>query len=291
MATPTYVVVTPAKDEEAFIGETIDSMINQTVRPVEWIIVSDGSTDRTDEIAQAASLAYPWIRLLTRPRRTTRDWAAVVHATETGVSAVATKEYEYIGLIDADVRLPHDYFERVIDDFERSPSLGLAGGLVIDPGEDKDRLPTNRSDVSGAVQVFRRTCFEALGGLLAIPEGGWDALTCVRARMLGYQTRLLTDLTVAHLKPRNIAEGGVLRRRWQTGTRDYALGYHPLYELVKCLSRITDSPRVLSSAAWWMGYCSAAVRRRRRLVPAELVAFLRAEQVRRLRRLGRTSWL
>src|ERR1035437_9046662 len=188
-----YVLVTPAKNEEALIGETIKSVVGQTVRPAEWMIVSDGSTDRTDEIVRAATVVEPWIRLLPLPPRAQRSFAAVVHATEAGVRALAVRGYEYIGLLDSDVRFQPDYFKRVIDCFERSPRLGLAGGVVIDVGLPKDRLPRNRQDVPGAVQFFRRACFEGLGGLLAIPEGGWDALTCARARMVGFETRLLTD--------------------------------------------------------------------------------------------------
>jgi poly-beta-1,6-N-acetyl-D-glucosamine synthase len=280
-----YVLVTPTKNEEASIGMTISSVVNQTVRPVEWVIVSDGSTDRTDEIVQVAVREHPWIRLLPLAPRTERSFAAVVLATEAGVRALTVREYEYIGLLDSDVAFPPDYFERVLGHFESQPQLGLAGGVVIDVGHSKDHLPRNRMDVPGAVQFFRRTCFEALGGLLAIPEGGWDALTCARARMVGFETRLLTDLVVDHLKRRNIAEGGMLRRQWQFGVRDYALCYHPLFELAKCLGRIPEPPLFVAGIAWWVGYCCAAIQRRERRVPADLARFLRREQMQRVWRL------
>ena len=206
---PPYVLVTPAKNEEATIAVTIASVVNQVVRPAEWVIVSDGSTDRTDEIVRAAALSHPWICLLPLPPRRQRSFAAVVQATEAGVRALTLASYSYIGLLDSDVRFQPDYFKKVLETFEASPQLGLAGGVVIDLGSPRDRLPRNRKDVPGAVQFFRRRCFEALNGLLAIPEGGWDGLTCARARMLGFETRLLTELVVDHLKPRNISEGGV----------------------------------------------------------------------------------
>jgi len=278
-----YVLVTPARDEEASIGETIESVVNQTVRPAEWVVVSDGSTDRTDEIVSAAARVHSWIRLLSLPARPQRSFAAVVHATETGVRALRGSDYEYIGLLDSDVRFQPDYFERVIQHFKASPGLGLAGGVVVDLGSRKDCLPRNRQDVPGAVQFFRRTCFEALGGLIAVPEGGWDGLTCAQARMLGYETRLLTDLVVDHLKPRNITEGSSLRRKWQMGVRDYVVGYHPLFEFLKCCGRIVDSPVLVGSVAWWVGYCCAALQRRKRLIPHDLLEFLRGEQKRRLR--------
>jgi biofilm PGA synthesis N-glycosyltransferase PgaC len=287
---PSYVLITPAKNEQATIGETLASVIGQTVRPAEWVIVSDGSTDRTDEIVLAAAARNPWIRLLPLPPRAQRSFGAVVHATEKGVLSLSISQYDYIGLLDADIRFAADYFEQVIKQFESSPRLGLAGGVVIDVGQSRHNLPKNRADVPGATQLFRRECFEALGGLVAVPEGGWDGLTCAKARMAGYQTKLLTALVVDHLKPRNISEGGWLRRRWQMGVRDYAVGYHPFFELVKCLSRAFESPPIVGALAWWIGYCSAAIQRRNRLVPPVLLQFVRAEQMSRLKRLvGMTS--
>lgn len=277
-----YVLVTPAKNEEALIGTTIQCVVEQTLRPAEWVIVSDGSTDRTDEIVGTAAARHPWIRLVKLPPRADRNFAAVVRATEAGVRAFGFRDYHYIGLLDSDLRFPPDYFAKVIKQFELSPQLGLAGGVVIDVGLPKDHLPRNRQDVPGAVQLFRRRCFEELGGLVAIPEGGWDALTCARVRMMGFETRLITDLVVDHLKPRNISEGGVLRRKWQMGLRDYALGWHPFFELAKCLGRMLDTPLLVGGIVWWLGYVSAAFQRRERLVPKDLLEFLRSEQKGRL---------
>jgi glycosyltransferase involved in cell wall biosynthesis len=277
-----YVLVTPARNEEASIGETIESVVNQTVRPAEWVVVSDGSTDRTDEIVSAAARVHSWIRLLSLPPRPQRSFAAVVHATETGIRALRGSDYEYVGLLDSDVRFQPDYFERVIQHFEASPRLGLAGGVVVDLSSRKDCLPRNRQDVPGAVQFFRRTCFKALGGLIAVPEGGWDGLTCAQARMAGFETRLLTDLVVDHLKPRNVSEGGWLRRKWKMGVRDYAVGCHPLFEACKCLGHLSEPPVFVGAIAWWIGYCCAAIQSHERLVPPDLLQFLRAEQKQRL---------
>jgi poly-beta-1,6-N-acetyl-D-glucosamine synthase len=277
-----YVLVTPARNEAGYIGQTIQSVMNQTLLPVEWVIVSDGSIDKTDEIVTNAAQACPWLRLLRLSPRATRSFDAVVHAAEAGYDALSSLDYEYIGLLDADIGLPADYFERVIRYFEATPGLGLAGGMAVDVGQRKDVYPRNRQDVPGAVQVFRRACFTALGGLIAVPEGGWDGLACARVRMLGFETRLLTDLVVDHLKPRNSAEGGSLRRRWQMGVRDYAVGYHPLFELCKCLGRAHETPWVIGALAWWVGYCGAALQRRSRIVPRNIQDYIRKEQLERL---------
>jgi hypothetical protein len=280
-----YVLVTPVRDEEKTIGLTIDSVLAQTRRPREWVIVSDGSTDKTDEIVCNASREHPWIKLLALPPRAGRCFTAVVKNTERGVGALECRDYAFLGLLDSDVSFQADYFEHLLKRFAAQARLGLAGGVVIDIGDPRDRLPRNRLDVPGAVQFFRRGCFESLGGLIAIPEGGWDALTCAVARLRGYETRLFTDLIVDHHKPRNFAHGSVLHRRWQLGVRDYALGYHALFEFLKCCSKLRHQPFFFGAAAWWLGYCSAVLQRRGHLIPAEVVAFVRREQATRLRRL------
>jgi glycosyltransferase involved in cell wall biosynthesis len=283
-------LVTPARDEAATIGRTIAAVTRQTVTPSEWIIVSDGSTDATDDIVRDAGTRHPWIRLLALPPRTGRSFAAVVHNTELGIRSLNTVSYRFLGLLDSDLDFAPTYFEEVLTRFAASPRLGMAGGVVIDVGRPKHVLPKNRLEIPGAVQFFRRECFESLGGLVAIPEGGWDCLTSVMARMNGYETRLLTDLVVDHLKPRNISQGGSIRRVWQLGERDYAIGYDPLFELVKCVSRVMEPPAIVSAIARWFGFCAAAVARRPRVVPPDVVAFLREEQRKRLTRIpGRVS--
>lgn len=280
-----YVLITPVRDEEATIGRTIQSVLDQTVLPYEWVIVSDGSSDRTNELVLQAATQHPWIRLLALAPRPGRSFAAVVHNTQAGIRYLKFKDYHYLGLLDADVTFQRDYFEQLARRFEADPSLGLAGGVVIDVGLRRDRFPANRVDVPGAVQFFRRSCFERIGGLIPVVEGGWDSLTCAAARMQGYQTRLFTDLVVDHLKPRNISEGGAIRRKWQMGVRDYAIGYHPAFEALKCASRLKDPPFIVGAVAWWVGYATARFQDRPRIVDPRMVAYIRHEQQCRMRRL------
>lgn len=277
-----YVLVTPTKNEELTIGKTIEAVISQTVLPLEWIIVSDGSTDQTDDIVRTAIALHPWIKLLSLPMRSQRSFASVVQATEAGIRAITVTTYDYIGLLDSDVVFQSDYFERLIENFLLSPKLGLAGGVVIDCGEPKDHLPRNKNDIPGATQFFRRQCIEDIGSFIPVPEGGWDALTCAQARMHGYETRLITHLKVDHLKPRNVSEGGIFRRFWQFGIRDFALGYHPLFEFVKCFSRLFQTPVFIGGMAWFFGYMTAVIQNRNRLIHKDLFEFIRAEQKKRL---------
>jgi poly-beta-1,6-N-acetyl-D-glucosamine synthase len=280
-----YVLVTPVRNEELTIERVITSVRAQTVQPAEWVIVSDESTDRTDEIVRRHAAECPIIHLVRLANRPKRNFASVVFATQAGVDALKVSDYKFIGLLDADVSFASDYYERILDQFAREPELGIAGGLVVDVGHRAARLGVNCQslrEVAGAVQCFRRACFESLGGLVAIPEGGWDAITCLRARMNGFKTATFADLRVDHLKPRNSAEGGAWRRRWQLGVRDYALGMHPLFAVAKYLGRTIEWPLLFGAMARLSGYCSAALQRRERRVPAEVIQYARREQLRRL---------
>lgn len=277
-----YVLVTPVKNEEQTIGRTIEAVLRQTIKPREWVIASDGSTDGTNSIISGYVAKHPWIRLFDLPPRKERCFSAVVANTMLAIANLEVRDFSYLGLLDGDVDFEADYYEKTMRHFEHDASLGLAGGVVVDPGEPRDRIPRNRRDIPGAVQFFRRECFEAIGGLIAIPEGGWDGIACVMARMSGYKTRLLEELVVDHLKPRNISKGGPLKRLWQMGQRDYAVGYHPCFEAVKCLSRIGNRPWLAGSCAWWCGYAGSWIMRRASIVPEPVRQHLRGEQLARM---------
>ena len=280
---PLYVLVTPVRNEEKFIERTIKSVIKQTVLPQKWVIVSDGSTDNTDPIVERYCATHAWIELIKLPQREFPSFAAVVENTTLGITKLAEMTYNYLGLLDSDLEFPKDYFELLIKEFEIDPQLGLAGGVAIDIGLPKDVLPRNKQEVPGALQFFRKECFEAIGGIIPVPEGGWDCLTCAMARMRGYTTRLVTHLIVDHLKPRNTIHGGALKRKWQMGVRDYILGYHPLFELVICTSRaFRERPIILGTMVWFLGYLFSFFKQSNNIVPKETIAYIRSEQLKRL---------
>lgn len=282
-ASNSYVLVTPVRDEEATIGITIESVIRQTIQPKEWVIVSDQSKDRTDEIVKEYSTKHKFIRLLRLERRPGRNFGSVVFATEAGIAALTTKSYEFIGLLDADIRFAADYYEKITGRFSANPKLGMAGGVVIDCyGGIRRRYGQSLRDIAGAVQFFRRECFDAMGGLVALPEGGWDTITCVQARMNGFKTETFEDIEVDHLKPRNIGEGKLVQRTWQLGVREYAVGNHPLFEIVKCGYRCAKPPFIIGGLLRLAAYTTCCVSGRKRALSPEIIKYTRQEQLRRL---------
>ncbi len=159
-----YILVTPARNEEATIETTIKSVISQSVLPQEWVIVSDRSTDQTDKIVAKFAAIHDFIRLRRIEGEPGHSFAAVVQATEAGMNAAQCKDYSFVGLLDADLRFAPYYYENLMGEFELDPTLGLAGGLVLDPDDTMENVQQNLAEVAGATQFFKRACFESLDG-------------------------------------------------------------------------------------------------------------------------------
>jgi poly-beta-1,6-N-acetyl-D-glucosamine synthase len=278
-----YVLITPARNEEGTIGITIESVVRQTVLPAEWVIVSDASTDRTDEIIRGYAARFRFINFVRLTNRPKRNFASMVFTVREGLAALKCKDYEFLGMLDADIRFSQNYYEEILRRFAADPHLGLAGGLVIDCHPERRRSGTFApEEVAGGVQFFRRECFEIVGGPLPIPEGGFDAIMCAQARMHGFKTRTFEDIEVDHLKPRNAAEGRVCRRLWQFGKRDYARGNHPVFELVRCGYRCLSTPFIIGGIVHFSGFVWCYLGRKERLLSTELIQFIRREQLARL---------
>jgi len=190
-----YVLITAARNEEAYIEKTIQSVVSQTILPKRWVIVSDGSTDRTDEIVSQYLAGNPWIELLRRmPEHRDRHFAAKVHCFNAGYARVKDVKYDVIGNLDADISFEEDYFEFLLNKFAENPRLGVAGTpFVEDSGQVYNYKFTNIEHVSGACQLFRHECFEAIGGYIPIKGGGIDWVAVTTARMKGWKTKTFTE--------------------------------------------------------------------------------------------------
>lgn len=282
-AKSTYVLVTAAYNEEKFIEATILSVVSQTVKPLKWIIVSDGSTDGTDEIVRKYAAGHEFIELLRLEKDHKRNFAAQVHAINAGCRRLKSVDSEFLGNLDSDVSLPADYFERLLAKFEQRPRLGLGGGFIHERADDgfKSRGANTTRSVAHAVQLFRRGCFEAIGGCyLPLRYGGPDWCAEINVRMKGWLVESFPDLPVQHHR-RTGGGTGVLRYWYQQGFMDFSLGTHPLFEIVKCFRRLPARPYVIGATARLSAFFLAYLRGEKRQVSKEFMTFLRNEQMER----------
>lgn len=279
-----YVLITPARNEEGLIEKTIQSVICQTVLPLRWVVVSDGSTDRTDEIVRKYISRHSWIELIRRPVHDDRQFAAKVHSFRTGYEQIRGLEFDVIGNLDADLSFEQDYIEYLLNKFLQDPALGVGGTpFVEDAASPYDYRYTNIEHVSGACQLFRRTCFESIGGYIPIKGGGIDWVAVTMARMKGWKTQTFTDKCIYHHRKMGTGNSGILHARFSQGQQDYFLGNHPLWQIFRAIYQVKHKPYFLGGLFLLSGYILSVLQRQKRPVPAELVTFIRHEQMERLR--------
>jgi len=279
---PSYVLITPARNEEAFIELTIKSVIAQTVKPLKWVIVSDGSTDRTDEIVQSYLVANPWMDLLRVPERSERHFAGKVVAFNAGRAQLGDLAYDIIGNLDADVSFEPGHFQYLLTKFAENPSLGVAGAPFVEGSEMYDYRFTNIENAWGGCQLFRRDCFDEIGGYMPVKGGCIDHIAVVSARMKGWKTRTFTGKVCMHHRVMGTARHSVLLAKFRTGAKDYSVGNHPVWELFRAIYQIRKRPLFIGGLGLALGYIWSMVRRVKRPISRDFVNFTRREQMRRL---------
>ena len=285
-----YALITPAWNEERHLDELIRSMVSQTVIPVRWVIVSDGSTDRTDDIVRSYGERHPWIVLLRRERTTGRHFAGKAQAVNAGYESLKSLDFDLVGNLDADMTLPPDYYEFLVGKFMELPDLGVAGTPFVEDASNPTAHSYSHSfadlsHVSGACQFFRRSCFEEIGGYTPVKEGGIDWVAVTSARMRGWKTRTFVEKTSFHHRTMGTADRSPLRARFRHGREEYLVGGHPLWQLLRGVFQMKNSPVVLGGVCLMAGYASAWLSGTPSPVPATLREFHRREQLTRLRRI------
>jgi glycosyltransferase involved in cell wall biosynthesis len=279
-----YVLVTPARNEEEFIELTIRSVVGQNLRPVKWVIVSDGSTDRTDEIVRGYAARHDWIEWVRMPERNERHFAGKVGCIQTACEHLRGSDYDIIGSLDADLSFDEHYFSFLLGKFAADPELGIAGTPFSEQGKTYDYRFSSTEYVSGACQLFRRECFEEIGGYVPVKGGGIDVIAVMTARYNGWRTRTFTDQVLVHHRPMGSATyGGRLASSFRLGQRHYSLGWHPVWQVFRSVYQMKHKPYVLGGTTLLAGYLWGMVRRVERPVTPEIIAFQRQDQLRRLR--------
>ncbi len=283
-----YVLITAARNEEAYIEKTINSVISQTILPRKWVIVSDGSTDRTDQIVNKYAAKHDFIQLVHISGSTQRNFRSKVNAINIGYERLKHIEYEFIGILDADVSFKSDYFESILREFQKNPKLGIAGGLITDRIKRKyikrKKISLN-THVAGPIQMFRAECFSSIGGLIPLELGGEDTVAEVMARMHGWSVQTFPELEVLNHRQVGTATASIFKYKFKKGVLNYTLGYHPLFQTIISIYRMTDRPYFIGGLLMLMGYFWALCRRYNKSISDEFEKFLRSEQMARIRRI------
>ncbi|MBN1981924.1 MAG: glycosyltransferase family 2 protein [Chitinivibrionales bacterium] len=283
---PRYVIITPVRNEEEYLGKTIASVAEQTIHPVEWVIVDDGSTDATASIMADAAKRYRWIHPVARTDRGFRkSGAGVIEAFYEGYNQLRIKKWDYIVKLDGDLSFEKNYFERCFETFSVNPKLGIAGGIIYNLIDGALIVEKHALfHVRGATKIYSRECWDAINGLLCVR--GWDTLDEIKANMVGWESMSIPELHLIHYRPTGSANGW-WRNHVVNGLSDYICGYHPLFMAVKIVKRIFERPYIISSLGLLVGFCSGYTKRVRRVDDPRLIRFIRHEQINRL--LLRTS--
>jgi poly-beta-1,6-N-acetyl-D-glucosamine synthase len=289
--TLSYVLITPARNEEANIGRTIEAVSAQTLLPKKWIIVSDGSTDHTDAVIQEYRQRYPWIDYMRMPERADRSFAAKVRCFNAAYERLAGTDFDIIGNLDADISFDNDYFEFLVDKFAADTKLGVAGTPFIEEGKAYDYRFTNIEHVSGACQIFRSECFSQIGGYVPIKEGGIDWVAVTTARMMGWKTRTFVERTCIHHRRMGSANSRALMIWLKQGRKDYFLGNHPLWEVFRGFYQMKRRPVIVGGLLLWIGFLGEALNGKKRPISTNLMDFVRREQLQRLRGALLLRWI
>ena len=279
-----YVLITPARNEEALIRKSLDSVTAQTVSPLRWVVVDDGSTDRTGEIVREYAQKFPWIEIVRRPEHLDRSFAGKVQAFNAGFERVKALAYDVVGNLDADMSMPSDYFEFLMEKFAEDPDLGVGGTpFTEDGGYDtaKDSFE-GENYVAGGCQLFRAQCFKEIGGYTPVRGGGIDWIAVMSARMKGWKVRSFAEKRFHHYRTLGTAEKGKLGAAFDYGKRAYSLGGSPIWQVIRCLYRIKSKPYVFGGFALGCGFFWSALCRVRRPVSDEMMRFHRREQMQKL---------
>ena len=289
-----YVLLTAAKNEQKYIGEVIHAVLRQNVLPTAWFIVDDGSTDETAAIVQRFAARHPFIHLHRSGHAGERSFGAKDKAINEVYRTARHLDYDFVGVQDADAAPEQStYYEEILRKFNANPHLGVAGGYIYERSGTTWRCRRENSEdsVAGGLQMFRRACFDQIGGYTPLHVGGEDWLAQLEARIAGWEVRAYPEHHVFHHRPTSSADGR-LRGIFRSGLMDGAFGSHPVFELFKCCRRLLTKPYLLSGLVRLSGYAWWRLIKRKPLISPEKVCFLRKQQLTKLRtHLAPMRWM
>jgi glycosyltransferase involved in cell wall biosynthesis len=287
-----YVLISSSRNEEKFIALTLESVTRQTQLPERWVIVNDGSSDRTGALADEWAKKFPWIIVIHNPRRDTRNFAAKANNVNAALARLEADgvKFDVVGNLDTDTSFEPGYMEFLLQKFTADAKLGCAGTpFTQEGGYDSTRDSFEGENfVAGPIQLFRRECFHEVGGYVASPAGGVDWIAVMTARLKGWTVRSFADKRYHHHRLMGTAERSPVAALFSYGQKDYYLGGAPLWQLFRVTYRLLKKPYVVGGLALLFGYVWAAIKRVKRPVSPELMRFHRAEQMKKLKNIFRS---
>jgi glycosyltransferase involved in cell wall biosynthesis len=250
--------------------QTLDSVVNQTVKPTKWIIVDDGSTDATPEILKEYADKYAFIEIVTRENRGHRSVGpGVIDTFYAGYNTINADDYTYICKLDLDLNLPKAYFEGLISAMEKEPRLGTFSGkpYFYENAQSKSLVPEVCGDESsvGMTKFYKVDCFKEIGGF--VRQVMWDGIDSHRCRLLGWISKSDNDenLRFVHLRPMGSSQKNIITGRVRHGYGQYFMGTNFLYMFASVVFRLNKKPYVIGSLATFWGYIKSILNREEKL--------------------------
>ena len=281
--TPVYVVITPAFNEENNIQATIDSMISQIAQPQTWVIVDDGSSDKTWQIISSAAASHSWIEAYRRSRDWSRGNDGLLIALEAAAFLdglkIALETYprpDFIVKLDADLKFGPEYFTVLFNEFGSNPRLGISGGVIYEyKGSGLVREKTSSAHVRGATKVYRYACYEDIGGVRSL--FGWDVIDEMLARASGWQVKSFDHAHLIHLR-QTASRDGRFAGWARNGYMAYYIGMSPLRMLLRVFFRLFVAGDIVQSLGLAYGYFRNFLRSSQRLPDPEIRKIVRQHQ-------------
>jgi poly-beta-1,6-N-acetyl-D-glucosamine synthase len=273
-----YIIISPVRNEEAYVESTITSVLKQTILPQEWIIVNDGSTDATREIVERYTTLYPWIKLINlADRGYYYPGTGVVTAIKKGFEHIEKVDWDYLVKLDCDVTVENKYFENIFNEFKINSKLGIASGAIYLTDGDKEIKEKSQSDHPwGASKIYKKQCYIDINGWKIIP--GWDLADLLAAQMNGWETRCFDEYKILHHRESGSRRSGLTSGKFLLGRFLFRYGYNFVYTFFKGIYRIPERPVIIGGVSLIAGYLYAFIKNEDRLFDKEMRKFLRKKQ-------------
>ncbi|MBN1213973.1 MAG: glycosyltransferase family 2 protein [Candidatus Lokiarchaeota archaeon] len=276
-----YAIITPAYNEESFIDNTIRSVINQSILPSCWVIVNDGSIDRTSEIIKKYLPHFNWIKLIEKTRDNTPFGVHAVENFKLGLKFI-DKPWNYIVKLDADLSIDRaDYFEYQLYEFSKNKLLGISSGITYYYKQGKKIVAKHPSwRTTGALKMYRKECFDSMGGLTAIY--GWDGLDDYKARYNNWKTKTFFNLEVNHLaKERDINRHSSNKIFFKKGESFYLRGYSLVFIILKSIQILIKEKKIQKASHFFKGFYYSSIQKTEKVVTINEQRFIRHFQIKR----------